>query len=401
MLYLLLAAGFLMQAAQTVDDQAKVSPVAATAAQPPGSEPARVAFPRVHDWNSVKIKLHRSGCYSVCPTYVVEVHGNGEVFYEGLSSVAFTGRYHGYVPQTNVSELVRLFERADFYSLRDQYIAAISDHPTFTTSIEIDGARKQVDDYAGQQAGMPAAVTELENAIDRLTGSARWTRGSSETGEAGSGDTVAALIEQHWDFKSPEAADSLARVAELGSAAVVQDLIRMGTPVTGTVGYNIETPPEDRGLSALELAARRGDVEMVRALLQAGAGSADPEKSQGERILDRALVLAARSGSASSVRMLLEAGAALGSRPDRGAEVLVNAARSGVPGVMAELLTYRPDVNAQAADGRTALAQAMEETLAGEKAGSAAQPGRKGQESIDRSEVVRLLRQAGAVETPR
>jgi uncharacterized protein DUF6438/ankyrin repeat protein len=392
MLPLLLVAGFLMQTGQAVPDPATAPAAAEKVTQRPAGGPARVAFPQVRDWNSLKITLHRSGCYSVCPTYSLEVRGNGEVFYEGHASVAFMGRHQGHVPQQNVSELVRLFEQADFYSLRDHYIAAISDHPKFTTSIEIDGARKEVDDYAGQQAGMPAAVSELENAVDRFAGSARWTRGLAETG---SGDTVTALIEQHWDFKSPEAADTLARVAELGNGAMVQDLLRMGTPVTGTVGYNIETPPEDRGLSALELAARRGDVEMVRALLQAGAASADPEKAQGERILDRALVLAARSGSVAVVRLLLEAGAALSSRPDRGAEVLVNAAHSGVSGVMTELLDYRPDVNAPAADGRTALEQAVEE------AGKAAKASAAGQEKVDRGEVVRVLRAAGAVERVR
>ncbi len=401
MLHLLLAAGLFLQAGQTAPDPAKVPIAAPSAIQRAENRSARVAFPQVRDWNSVKITLHRSGCYSVCPTYVIEVHGNGEVLYEGLSSVAFTGRHHGYVPQNNVFALVRLFEKADFYGLRDQYIAAISDHPTFTTSIEIDGARKQVDDYAGEQAGMPAAVSELENAIDRLTGSARWTKGASEARDAGSGDVVTALIEQHWDFKSSEAADTLARVAELGNAAVVQDLLAMGTPVTGTVGYSIEVPAEDRGLTALELAARRGDVEMLHTLLQAGAASADPEKAQGERSLDRALVLAARSGSAPSVKALLEAGAALVSRPDRGAEVLVDAAQSGVPAVMSELLHERPDVNAPAADGRTALAQAIQEAQAEATARSTAQPRRKAQENNNRSEVVRLLREAGAVETPR
>jgi ankyrin repeat protein len=393
MLHLLLAAGFLLQAAQIVDDPAKVSTGAENATQQQ-SPPAHVAFPQVRDWSSVKITLHRSGCYNVCPTYALEAHGDGEVFYEGHASVAFTGRHHGYVPQRNVSELVRLFERADFYSLQDHYIAAISDHPKFTISIEIDGVRKQVEEYAGEQAGMPFAVRELENAVDRLTGSARWTRGSSELTVPGSEDTVLALIEQHWDFKSPEAADTLARVAELGNTAVVLELLRMGTPVTGSVGYSIETPAEDRGLTALELAARRGDAEMVRALLQAGAASADPERSQGERSLDRALVLAAKASSAPAMHLLLESGAALGSRPDRGAEVLANAARSGVPEAMAELLAYRPDVNAPAADGRTALGQAMEEARKPSKTGSA-------EKRIDRNEVVRMLRDAGAVEAPR
>jgi Domain of unknown function (DUF6438)/Ankyrin repeats (3 copies) len=361
-----------------------------------GNRPKQMPFPAVHDWNSVAISLHRSGCYSICPTYVVEVHGNGEVFYEGYAAVAFTGHHRASVSQANVLELLRLFERADFFSLRDRYMAPISDHPTFTTSIEIEGVRKQVDDYAGRQAGMPAAVSELEDAIDRLAGAERWTKGIEEPGK---GDTISALVEEHWDFHSPEAADTLARVAEMGNAALVHQLIALGTPLTGRVGYSIEIPPEDRGLSALELAARRGDLEMLRSLLQAGAGWADTEKSQGDRSLDRALVLAAQSGSTPSVQLLLQAGAAVSSRPDRGGDVLVSAVRSGVPGVVAALLDWRPDLNAPASDGRTALAEAVAQLRAASATrNAAAQVARSGERAVDRAEVVRMLLAAGAVE---
>ena len=134
----------------------------------------RVPFPKVHDWNSVKITLERTACYGICPAYKVELHGDGTVFYEGRDFVAVKGSQHAAVPQVNIAELLKLFEQADYYSLRNEYKSRITDNPTKTISIEIDGQRKQVVDYVGLYVGMPLSVIKLEEAIDRLSGDAKW-----------------------------------------------------------------------------------------------------------------------------------------------------------------------------------------------------------------------------------
>ena len=350
----------------------------------------RVPFPKVKDWKTVKITLARSGCFGSCPSYKVEVHGDGTVLYEGHGYVTFTGTHRGLVPQSNVIELVKQFEQADYYSLRDEYRSAITDNATQTTSISIDGRQKQVVDYVGLTAGMPVAVKQLELAIDRLSGSERWTRGNSET--------MAALEAEHWDFKSPEASATLVRAAEYGNADVVRDLALAGVPVTGErkhAGYTLMS-----GDSPLEVAAFRGDLAMVGALLQAGAGS-------NPRTLAAALVNAANSGNIEALRLLLENGAPISSRDARGRTVLIAAAASGRPEMVKEVLKNRADVNASASlppphcteemkkndtcrefaegDGQTALMEAVSRSDYG------APP-----EGVDRMEVVRLLLAAGA-----
>jgi hypothetical protein len=107
---------------------------------PPELKPAqRVPFPKVKDWKTVKITLARTGCLGTCPSYTVEVRGDGSVLYEGHGYVAFTGTHRGLVPQSNVIELVKLFEKADYYSLQNEYTASVTDNPTQTTSISSDG----------------------------------------------------------------------------------------------------------------------------------------------------------------------------------------------------------------------------------------------------------------------
>ena len=145
------------------------------------------------------------------------------------------------------------FRQADYYSLRDKYYVNGSDIPTYTLSIEIDGHSKTVTDYSGKSAGMPKAVSELEDQIDRTADTARWTNGN--------GNTVPSLKEENFDFKSAEAAGTLARVVQYGNASAVRDLIAAGAPLNGV---------DDTNCSPLEEASHRGNVEMLRALHEAG-----------------------------------------------------------------------------------------------------------------------------------
>lgn len=301
---------------------------------PPELKPARhLAFPHVKDWKSVKITLQRTECLTECPAYRVEVHGDGTVVYQGGSSVAFIGQHRGLVPRENVIELVRQFELVDYYSLRDEYRGGVADQVTRMTSIEIDGQRKQVTDYAGVETGMPVAVSDLEDTIDRLAGSERWTRGNAET--------LAALQAEHWDFKSDEAADTLAFVARYGNADAVRDLVFAGTPTNGS---------NTSQKTALAQAADRGDLAMLRAVLDAGAAT-NPDN------LADAVAAAAGSGKVEAIAVLLSAGGNIKSRDQMGRTVLETAAMSGSPAMVEEVLKSHPDLNAIDGEGYTALMQ--------------------------------------------
>ena len=248
-------------------------------------------FPQVHDWNSVRITLERTQCFGSCPDYKIEIRGDGTVTYTGLEYVAIPGQHHGRVSPTTVHQLVDAFRSARYFHLHDVYASRINDYPTYRTSITFDGIHKSVLDYAGERASppMPSTVTELEETIDRLAGTQKWLCGNAET--------VPNLVAEGWDFKSPEAAHAsvLARVAICGDARSVQDLVAASAP--------LETRYVETGMTALVTAARGGNIEMVRVLLEAGAGSSDPSE-KGE-----ALKWAAERGKLDIVQLLLKFGA--------------------------------------------------------------------------------------------
>jgi ankyrin repeat protein len=327
---------------------------------PPDMLPGpHVNFPEVHNWSSLQMYLERTGCLGMCPSYSIEVHGDGTVFYNGNAYVAVLGQHRGKVSQEGILSMLDAFRAADFFSLRDSYRMAVTDNPTFTISIRLDSHSKKVVDYEGREVGMPSAVTKLEDTIDQLADSARWTKGDSAT--------VEALEEEHWDFTSHAAADTFARVVMSGSADAVREFIAAGVPLSGH---------DNMGDSPLGRAAYRGDPDILRSILQSGS---NPSMSD-------ALSQAATAGNLDAVKMLIESGANPNARLSKADPPLVAAASSGIPAVVEEILNYHPDISARGVENRTALIAAVDAGVWIESH----------KQQVDRLSVVRLLLSAGA-----
>src|ERR1700722_12611777 len=329
---------------------------------PPELLPKRhVSFPTIRDWNSLRMTIKRTACFGTCPSYRVEIHGDGTVLYEGQAYVAVTASHRGSVFKETISALVDAFRNANYYSLEDDYVWSATDLPTCETSIEIDGKLKTVKDYAGEQVGMPLSVSKLEAEIDRLVDTDRWTKGNE--------NTVKSLTDEKWDFKSAQAPEMLARVAKSGQPKVVSELLAAGVPID---------PDSKTATTALMQAGARGDVSMLQALLGAGA-------RKNTKSLDEALFAAVSAGRVEAVRVLIANGATPTSENTSSRTLLMAAAGSGVPRVVQEVLSFSPDVNTRAAQGRSALMEAVGQSHFGTERGK-----------VNRAEVVRILLERGA-----
>jgi uncharacterized protein DUF6438 len=141
------------------------------AGQPPN---VHVAFPEIRDWKSLRITLSRGACYGRCPTYQIEIHGDGTVLYDGKENVATRGKQTAKISHASLVQLVEVFRKADYFSLADKYVSGVTDNPTYVSSISFDGVSKSVLDYAGRKVGMPPSVSDVEDAIDHLSGADKW-----------------------------------------------------------------------------------------------------------------------------------------------------------------------------------------------------------------------------------
>jgi ankyrin repeat protein len=258
------------------------------------------------------------------------------------------------------------------------YLASVTDCPTHQLSISIDGRRKAVEDYVGTWVGMPAVVQELEDAVDAVAETKRWVSGVD--------GLVAALRAENFDFGTFDAQVIVKEASTRGETRTVAELLDSGVsvkPMPAPKPKEAWMPVRFEGVRWLTAAA--GNPETLALLIQREVSKND----QADKKL--ALAKAAESGRLTAVRALIGYGAnpnaelkhRAGTGSSEAAEsVLIDAAKSGNPEVVREILSYHPQLEARDGEGKTAL------FAAGEYESS----------DVDgaRAECVRLLVRAGA-----
>lgn len=94
--------------------------------------------------------------------------------YEGRAFVKVEGEQRSQIPQSDVKELVDSFYEAGFFSLRDRYEQPVTDLPSQTTSITLDGTTtKTVHRYGFE----PERLAALEDRIDEIAETEKWVKG--------------------------------------------------------------------------------------------------------------------------------------------------------------------------------------------------------------------------------
>ena len=128
------------------------------------------------------ITLERSVCYGTCPAYKLTIFDDGKVIYVGKEFVKQKGKAEGRITKAELDELVREFERINYFSLDDYYTDGPkncpeywTDHPSAVTSLSWKGKTKKIDHYHGCH-GLPVLeqLTNLEKKIDEVVNSKRW-----------------------------------------------------------------------------------------------------------------------------------------------------------------------------------------------------------------------------------
>ena len=128
-----------------------------------------------YDPQSVVIRLERGPCYGTCPVYGVTFYGDGTVRYDGKDHVRIRGSQTAVIAPDAVISLVEEIERSGFFSLNDAYTqVSITDAPSAVVYVATDGKKKQVRHYLGDFKA-PKSLETLENRIDEVSGTRRWT----------------------------------------------------------------------------------------------------------------------------------------------------------------------------------------------------------------------------------
>lgn len=136
-----------------------------------------------------QVTLRRSECFGACPDYQVSIHADGRVVYIGNDFVRVRGQVTAKVEPEQARALFERFDRAGFWSFKDEYRIGITDNPTAELTLYANGRTKKVVDYppchyedAAPEIRPPKELCELERAVDALANSRQWVRCVSDAG---------------------------------------------------------------------------------------------------------------------------------------------------------------------------------------------------------------------------
>ncbi|MCX6644756.1 MAG: DUF6438 domain-containing protein, partial [bacterium] len=102
----------------------------------------RLQIPRAPGYNGAVITLRRNACMIDFPDYLLTIYGDGKIIYQGYSSVSVTGIQTGQIPEEEVRNLINEMTKKGYFFYFAGYISGITDQPTVTTSLSINGIRK-------------------------------------------------------------------------------------------------------------------------------------------------------------------------------------------------------------------------------------------------------------------
>lgn len=137
--------------------------------------------PRATTPGDLSVSMQRGPCFGACPVYELKLNAAGKVMYNGQNFVRVLGGQEYTLSAEHVQDLVEAIQTAHFFELNDQYTASVTDMPSVTLSITLDGQTKTIYHYGslsceGELDSAPKTLCDLENKIDALAQVERWVK---------------------------------------------------------------------------------------------------------------------------------------------------------------------------------------------------------------------------------
>ncbi|MGH9461306.1 MAG: DUF6438 domain-containing protein [Vicinamibacteria bacterium] len=125
-----------------------------------------------------RISLDRGPCFGACPVYTLSVFSDGRAVYHGRQFVDVQGQQTITLTAQQTKELVDAVISANFFTLADEYTVPVTDLPSITTAVTLEGRTKSVYHY-GTGCGTdldeaPPGLCDLEARLESIPISNGW-----------------------------------------------------------------------------------------------------------------------------------------------------------------------------------------------------------------------------------
>lgn len=121
--------------------------------------------------DSLFASIYRSVCYGTCPNYKLQIYQNGTVMLEGIRFMEPIGKFKSTLTEEQKQLFIDKALEIEYLQMNDRYDGSITDIPSATTNIVVDGYRKEV--Y--RRFNYPQRILQFEQLFDELLKSLEWT----------------------------------------------------------------------------------------------------------------------------------------------------------------------------------------------------------------------------------
>lgn len=129
-------------------------------------------FENVSQDDSLFASIKRGYCYGTCPVYEMKIYNSGFVTYNGIRNLSLLGNHTTFISREQMTKFFDVVNKTGYLQMEDEYDnPGISDLPEITSSIVVNGKRKQV----RRRYGYPKALTVFEKVFDDFIESEEWT----------------------------------------------------------------------------------------------------------------------------------------------------------------------------------------------------------------------------------
>jgi hypothetical protein len=130
------------------------------------------------------VTLQRGDCERRCAVYKVIVFADGTLIYDGQYSVRRQGLVLGHLEDEQLLKLVDAFTKINYFALKDEYgyqtttecDSLTPDGPIVKTSLVTGGRTKAIVHHHRCAGAVPKELSALEDEIDQIAQTARWTK---------------------------------------------------------------------------------------------------------------------------------------------------------------------------------------------------------------------------------